>query len=66
MIQDRQHVLTKDRSCLTDLVVFYSEVTAFVDKGRMTDIVNLDLCKSFDMVPHHILITKLKIHVFEV
>lgn len=43
-----------------DLLVFCDAVTASVDKG--TDVVYLELCKAFDMLPHHILTSKLKIY----
>lgn len=49
---------TKGRSCQTNLLSFYNEMTSLIDEGR-TAVVFLDFSKAFDSDPHKILIGKL-------
>ncbi|CAM5077082.1 unnamed protein product, partial [Eretmochelys imbricata] len=59
VIRNSQHGFTKGKSCLTNLIVFYNEITGSVDEGKAVDMF-LDFSKAFDTVSHSILASKLK------
>ena len=62
LMNPSQHGFLKARSCLTNLLCFFEEITKWVDEGSPVDVIYLDFQKAFDKVPHQRLIIKLKSH----
>ena len=60
LINTSQHGFLKARSCLTNLLCFFEEITKWVDDGSPVDDVYLDFQKAFDKVPLQRLLLKLK------
>ncbi|CAM5102330.1 unnamed protein product [Eretmochelys imbricata] len=59
LIRNSQHGFTKGKSCLTNLIAFYDEITGSVDEGKAVDVLFLDFSKAFEY-SHSILASKLK------
>ena len=57
-----QHGFTQGRSCLTNLISFYDQVTCVGDEGKAVDVFYLDFSKAFDTVSPSILLEKLAAH----
>ena len=62
LINPSQHGFLKARSCLTNVLCFFEEITKWAYEGSPVDVIYLDFQKAFDKVPHQRLILKLKSH----
>jgi len=62
LIANTQHGFVRNKSCLTNLLVFMEEVTNYIDSGYPVDVIYLDFQKGFDKVPHKRLAMKLAAH----
>ena len=51
LIYSSQHVFTKGKSCITNLIEFFDRIFELYDKSDSFDI-NLNFIKAFDNVPH--------------
>jgi len=60
--RNSQHGFTKSKSCLTNLIKFYDEMTDLVDEMRAVGTVYLDFTKAVDAVSQNILTEKLLIY----
>jgi hypothetical protein len=58
LIHDTQHGFRRKRSCLTNLLDFFSKVINVYDHHKAVDVIYLDFQKAFDKVPHRRLLHK--------
>lgn len=64
VIRDSKHGFTKGKFCLTDHMAFRDGLSASVDKVP-SNIIYLDFCKAFDMIPHNSHAAELEAYMFE-
>ena len=60
LLSNHQHGFRSRRSCLTQLLEYFTELHDIVDLGDPVDAIYLDCKKPFDTVPHKRLIKKLE------
>ena len=58
-INDMQHGLLKNRTCMTCHFDFFNFFYSFRSQGYLVLVLCLDISKAFDMVEHQLLIVKL-------
>ena len=62
LIKNSQHGFISGRSCLSNLLEFFENLTSSLDEGDNVDVIYLDFSKAFDKVPHLRLGKKLEGH----
>jgi len=62
LIKGTQHGFVRNKSCLTNPLVFIEEVTNYTDSSYQTDVTYLDFQKAFDKIPYRRLFIKLDAH----
>lgn len=62
LLNKSQHGFLPKRSCLTNLLEFFDDITKILDEGDPVDVIYLDFQKAFDKVPHQSLCQKLASH----
>ena len=60
LLDKRQHGFLPNKSCLTQMIPFTSELAFTLNKSSRTDIVYFDFSKAFDTVNHDLILHKLK------
>ena len=60
LLSKHQHGFRSNRSCLTQLLEYFSEIHKSLDDSDPIDAIYLDCKKAFDTVPHKRLIAKLR------
>ena len=60
LIRPSQHGFMHQKSCTTNLIEFFENVTKSIDESHAIDILYFDFAKAFDKVPHQRLLQKLK------
>ncbi len=58
LLQGSQHGFINGRSCVTNLLQFFEDVTNYIDQGDPVDVVYLDFQKAIDKVPHQRLLKR--------
>ena len=66
ILVSNQHGFMKHKSTITNLVECTSKFIANMEEGFQTDVVYTDLSKAFDILPHSIILLKLKAYGFPV
>ena len=60
LIKDNQHGFLPEKSCLTQLIPFASDLSLALNSSSRIDAIYFDFAKAFDCVNHDLILNKLK------